>query len=104
MNQTNVIYRMYGQSKKNGWELISTNRDVRKVREAGECLDKEQFYGYLIIEHDITNDCDFTVEEKLFTKECKVKYVDDLEQETRVVATTFKPAEIMRETKEDYVR
>ncbi len=38
MNQTNVIYKMYGQSKKNGWELISTNRDVRKIRETEEYI------------------------------------------------------------------
>lgn len=84
------IYRIYGQSKEKGWEVVDTKTDKEEAISLAQGLSAEEYYKYLIIEHDYKNNCDFPIKAEDLYQECKVKY-EDIKTGIEVKATEIRP-------------
>lgn len=84
------IYRIYGQNKKKGWEIIDTKIDKEEAISIARGLSSEEYYKYLIIEHDCKHNCDFPIESEDLYQECKVKY-ENIKTGIEVKAMEIRP-------------
>ena len=50
------MYKVYGKSKKYGWEMISENKDYAEATRIADKLKAEEYYKYLIKESDWQGD------------------------------------------------
>lgn len=92
------MYRIYGQSKKTGWEKMDATNNKEKAFEIAERISVKEYYSYMIIENN--GNGDEVIHRKDFTRECTVEYVDEVKSKIEVKATTFKPSRMKRKQAE----
>ena len=101
------MYKLYGQNKITGWQLIKTSDDLDKLNLIAGTLRAKDYFEYMIIEHSEKGDS--TVRRQELYDECKVEYVDDVKVSFEVKATTFKPSKMkqkeeLRKMTEEYYK
>ena len=101
------MYKLYGQNKIIGWQLIKTSDDLDKLNLIAGTLRAKDYYEYLIIEHSEKGDS--TVRRQELYDECEVEYTDDVKVGFEVKATTFKPSKMkqkeeLRKMAEEYTK
>lgn len=50
----NTLFKVYGNSNTNGWELITKTNDYESAYEEAESLDPIKYSQYIIIGYDLT--------------------------------------------------
>lgn len=100
------MYRIYGQSKKTGWEKIDATNNKEKAFEIAETIKPKEYYSYMIIQNN--GNGDEVIHRKDFTRECTVEYVDEVKTKVEVKATTFEPSRMkkkqeLRKLTEQYI-
>ena len=91
------MYKLYGQNKITGWQLIKTSDDLDKLNLIAGTLKAKDYFEYLIIEH--TEKGDSTVRRQELYLECEVEYVDEVKTSFEVKAITFKPSRMKQKEK-----
>lgn len=46
------MYKVYGNNKSKGWEIIETTSSITKAKKTAENLEARQYYSYIIKESD----------------------------------------------------
>ena len=100
------MYKLYGQNKIKGWELIKSSNDLDELELRAEKISPKEYYTYMIIEH--TKKGDRTVRRQELYQECEVEYTDDVKVNFEVKAVTFRPSrmkqkEELRKITEKYI-
>lgn len=101
------MYKLYGQSKSKGWEIISTKSSLEEINIAINNINPKEYYSYMIIEN--TKQGDNIIERKEFYEECEVEYADDVKTRFEVKAITFRPSRAkekqqLRKITEEYLK
>ena len=84
-------YRIYGYNKNKGWEIVDIKKDKEESIDYAKSLSGEDYYKYMIIEHDHKNNSDFPIESGELYEECKVKKVNNFKVGLKVKAMEIKP-------------
>lgn len=88
------IYKLYGNSKTKGYELIDKSNDKDKIfKEVGNVSSKE-YYSYMIIANE--GNGDEVIGRKDFTRECTVEYSNNVKPKIEVKSVVFKPTRMKR--------
>lgn len=82
-------YRIYGLNKNKGWEMVDIKKDKEEAIDYAKNLSGEDYYKYIVIEHDHKNNSDFPIDRGDLYQECTVKY-EDIKTGIEVKATEIK--------------
>ena len=101
------MYKLYAQSKTEGWKIIKTHTKLEIIEKESEKLTCKEYYSYIIKE--VTKEGDRLIKQQTLLQECKVEYSDNVKVDFEVKAMTFKPSrmkqkEELRRMTEDYLR
>ena len=94
-------YRIYGKAKQGGNKYIGKRKTKESAYQLGEALSRRDYWGYIIIENNITHNWDFPLDVKYFSQECKVELVDELKNDIEVKATELKIGDRIKEKGEE---
>ena len=101
-----TYYRLYGNNKSTGYELIDKSNDKDKIFKEAESLSGKEYYSCMIIDND--GNGDEIIYRKDFTKECTVEFSDNVKPKIEVKTIVFKPSrmkkkEELRKLTQEYV-
>lgn len=100
------MFKLYGNSKINNWEEITTSMRLEQVERRAEKLTGKEYYSYMIKES--SKEGDRIVKQENLYEECMVEYSNDVKVDFEVKAAVFKPGrmknkEELRRLTDEYV-
>lgn len=95
------MYKIYAEKKIGGYDLITTTGTKIAINKIVNSIDKKIYRSYLIVER--INNGDQVIAKEEFSKECKVKFVDNLETNFEIKTTTVVPERDLKRDSESYL-
>ena len=96
------MYKLYGQNKKEGWEIISNKAKLEEIEKVAVKLDAKEYYSYIIKES--TKEGDKVIKQQtLKTEEDQVKEFKE-KYKVKTKTSRSKKKEETRKIIRDYLR
>ena len=88
------MYKIYGNSKTKGWQLIATKDKLSEIEKVAINITAKEYYTYMIKQCDENGEQ--IIHRREFSKECQVEFVDNLKTSVEVKATMFQPSRMKK--------
>lgn len=95
------MYKIYGNKKVGGYDLIGTSTTLDKAERKAKTINIDKYLTYMIIEE--TQHGDTVVKQGQVSKECEVEFVDEIDTDYVLYGTVLIPARVLERNSPSYL-